>query len=57
MIARQRRERQIGKRVRINPHDLIDLPRRPDRTFDIHGIDSRVDLKSRLVRRRAIEYA
>ena len=25
MIARQRRERQIGKRMRIDPDDLVDL--------------------------------
>src|SRR5262249_3586921 len=57
MVSRQWRERQIGKRVRINPHHLIDLTGRLDRAFDIHDIERRVQLKSRLVCRRAIEYA
>ena len=57
MIARQRCEWQIGKRVRINPNDLVDLPGRLDWTFNIHGIDSRVDLKPRLVGRRTIKHA
>src|SRR6516165_12093945 len=47
----------MGKRVWINPDELIDLPRRLDRDFDIHGIDTCVDLKPRLVRRRTIKHA
>ena len=48
MVARQWREGQIGEHARVNPDHLIDFRFGFDRAIDIHGIDSRVDLKSRL---------
>src|SRR5690349_11078641 len=39
MIARQRRERQVGKRPRIDPDDLIDFRFWFDHALDVDRID------------------
>src|SRR5262245_59359320 len=49
MVARERRERQIGQCQRIDPHHLIDLRSRFDHAFDVDGIHCGAHLKTRLV--------
>ena len=57
VVARQRRERQIGQRARIDPDDFVDLRSRRDGAFDVDRIDRGAHREARLVRRRAIEHA
>ena len=57
MIACQRRETNIGRRCRIDPDRLIDLPARRDLTGHIDPIQASLHPKARLIRCDSIELA
>ena len=57
MVARQRRQGQVGQRARIDPYHPIDFCARYDRPRDVDRIDSRAYPVIRLIRRSTFEYA
>src|SRR5262249_9633214 len=57
VAARQRRERQLGQRPRVDPDDLLYLRPSRDRALDVDRIDRGAHQDAGLVRRRRIEHA
>src|ERR1044072_4786379 len=57
MVARQRRQRQVGQCVRIDPHHLVDFGAWYDRPFDVNGINGGTNPVIRLIRRSTFEDA
>jgi hypothetical protein len=57
IVARQRREMNIGRRQRIDPDRFVDLLIRGDLAGHIDAIETGVHEKPRLVRRNRVELA